>query len=79
MSQSEIDRFIKDFKTNTEFQAEVASGIAEIAVALGYSVSADEVRSGIVLRPGLTEDEEDLGHISGELLRDAAKRKPMGK
>jgi predicted ribosomally synthesized peptide with nif11-like leader len=81
MSQTEVDRFVRDMKTNTELQAEVqAKGgaiaeIIKIAIARGYSVTAEEVRVGIASpKPVLTEEEEDLGHISGELRRNLREK-----
>ena len=81
MSQAEIDRLVQDMKTDTKLQAEVKAkggAIAEIiklAIAHGYSVSPEEVRA-IIASPktALTEDEEDLAHIEGELLRNIRKK-----
>jgi len=81
MSQTEADRFVRDMRTNAELQAEInakGSDIAEIikiAIARGYPVTAEEVRVSIASQmQGLTEDEEDLGHIAGELLRNIGKK-----
>jgi hypothetical protein len=77
MSQVEADRFVRDLRANTELEAEVrakGSDIAEItkvAIARGYSVAEEQVRASIASRrPVLTEEDEDLGHISGELKRN---------
>jgi len=77
LSQTEIDRFVLNMKTNPELQAEVkAKGgaiteIIKIASAHGYSVAEEEVRASIASqRPVLTEEEEDLGHVAGELRRN---------
>ena len=81
MSQTEVDRFVRDMKTNTELQAEVkAKGgaiaeIIKIAIARGYSVAAEEVRVRIASqKPILTEEEEDLGHVAGELRRNVGEK-----
>ena len=73
MSQSEVDRFVKDLKADTGLQAEVKAksidAIVTIAIAHGYSVSAEELRASVAL----TADEEDLGHVAGELLQGLNK------
>jgi predicted ribosomally synthesized peptide with nif11-like leader len=78
MNQTEIDRFVHDMKTNPELQAAVEATIAEIvkiATARGYSVAAEEACAIIAsLVPVLTEEEEDLGHISGELKRNMGEK-----
>jgi predicted ribosomally synthesized peptide with nif11-like leader len=81
MSQTEVDRFVCDMKTNTELQAEVkAKGgaiaeIIKIAIARGYSVAAEEVRVRMAFqKPVLTEEEEDLGHVAGELRRNVGEK-----
>jgi predicted ribosomally synthesized peptide with nif11-like leader len=81
MSQMEVDRFVRDMKTNTELQAEVnakGGAIAEIiriAMARGYSVAEEEVRTRFASqKPVLTEEEEDLGHVAGELRRNVREK-----
>jgi len=72
-----VDARLLEAKLKAEAKAKGGdiADISKIAIAPGHSVAQEEVCASIAApKPVLTEEEEDLGHVAGELLRNIREK-----